>query len=392
MVGQNYSQGAAYVFVQNGDGTWAQQAELTASDGATGDIFGNSVAVSGNSVAVGAPFHSVGSHYQQGAAYLFADNGGTWRQQAELSASGGEARDYFGASVAVSGSSAVVGASCHPYSQVVCGPGAAYVFVQNVDGTWSERAGLTASDGEAGDAFGQSVAVDGSTALVGAPWHEIGSNQRQGAAYVWLSATTVMLSPTSLSFGNEPVNVTSVAKTVTLKNLGNSSLYVNSLTASTNFAVASTTCSAPLGVGKTCKASVTFTPSQPYSMSGTLSFNISALGNPLAVALWGQGAQPAALTPPSATYAKQAVGTTSAAKTFILINNQTVPLTGIAISASGDFAVSATTCGTSLAAKARCTIGVRFTPTATGTRTGQLSVSDSASNSPQTSNLTGTGK
>ena len=118
----------------------------------------------------------------------------------------------------------------------------------------------------------------------------------------------------------------------------------------------------------------------------------SANNSPQTVALSGTGVLPATLTPATATYAAQAVGTTSAAKTFTLTNNQTVALTSIAISTTGDFAVSATTCTTSLAAKGKCTISVTFTPTATGTRTGQLSVSDSASNSPQTSNLTGTGK
>jgi hypothetical protein len=62
------------------------------------------------------------------------------------------------------------------------------------------------------------------------------------------------------------------------------------------------------------------------------------------------------------------------------------------IGTTGDFAVSTTTCGTSLASKRKCTINVVFKPTATGTRSGTLSVNDSAGNSPQTSQLTGTGK
>jgi hypothetical protein len=66
-------------------------------------------------------------------------------------------------------------------------------------------------------------------------------------------------------------------------------------------------------------------------------------------------------------------------------------LSGIVISTTGDFAVSASTCGTSLEGKAQCTISVTFTPTDIGKRTGQLSVSDSGSNSPQTAILAGTG-
>ena len=128
------------------------------------------------------------------------------------------------------------------------------------------------------------------------------------------------------------------------------------------------------------------------ALTGTLTFTDNAPNSPQTVPLSGTGVVPARLTPASATYVAQTVGTTSAAKTFTLTNYQTVALTSIAISTTGDFAVSATTCTTSLAAKGKCTISVTFTPTATGTRTGQLSVSDSASNSPQTSALKGTGK
>ena len=100
---------------------------------------------------------------------------------------------------------------------------------------------------------------------------------------------------------------------------------------------------------------------------------------------------PATLTPASATYPKQKVGTTSEAKTFTLTNEQNEALNGIVISTTGDFVVSATTCTTSVGAQKKCTINVMFTPTATGVRTGKARVRDSASNSPQTASLTGTG-
>jgi hypothetical protein len=145
-------------------------------------------------------------------------------------------------------------------------------------------------------------------------------------------------------------------------------------------------------VGAKCKVSVTFTPTVLGKLTGTLTFTDNAPTSPQTVALSGTGVLPATLTPASATYPARLVGTTSPPKTFTLTNKQTVALTGIAISTTGDFAVSATTCTASLAAKGKCTISVTFTPTAIGTRTGQLSVSDSANNSPQTSNLKGTGK
>jgi hypothetical protein len=203
--------------------------------------------------------------------------------------------------------------------------------------------------------------------------------------------TTVTLSATALSFGDEALNDTSAAKTVTLTNTGSATLYISSIAASGNFAISANTCGATLAVNAKCKVSVTFTPTVLGALTGTLTFTDNASNSPQTVTLSGTGIEPATLTPASATYANQAVGTTSAAKTFTLTNNQNVALTSIGISTTGDFAVSAATCTASLAAKGKCTISVTFTPTATGKRTGQLSVSDSASNSPQTSSLTGTG-
>ena len=183
------------------------------------------------------------------------------------------------------------------------------------------------------------------------------------------------------------------AKTVTLNNRGSSLLIVSGVTSDGSFAISANACVAVLDPGQWCKVSVTFTPTVLGNLAGTLTFTDNASDSPQTVALSGTGVEPATLTPGvSVTFSKQAVGTTSAAKTFTLTNRQTVTLTGIAISVTGDFAISATTCSTSLAAKKNCKISVTFTPTQTGTRTGQLTVSDSASNNPQVSGLTGTGK
>ena len=201
----------------------------------------------------------------------------------------------------------------------------------------------------------------------------------------------VGVSPNSLSFGNEVVGTTSPAKTVTLKNTGTGTLEISSITPSGDFAISANTCGATLAGKKSCKVSITFTPMALGKLTGTLTFTDYAANSPQTVPLSGTGVDPATLTPATATYAAQAEGTTSAAKVFTLTNNQNVALDNIVISTTGDFAVSATTCTTSLAAKGKCTISVTFMPAATGSLTGQLSVSDSASNSPQTSNLTGTG-
>ncbi len=162
--------GAVYVFTRSGS-TWSQQAELTAADGAQNSSFGYSVALSGSTAVVGA----FARNSFVGAAYVFFGSGSTWSQQAELTASDGATDDYFGSSVAVSGSTAVVGA-VNKNNQT----GAAYVFVR-VNKTWSQQKKLTASDAAAGDNFGTSVAVSRDTALVGAS----SKNSVTGAAYVF---------------------------------------------------------------------------------------------------------------------------------------------------------------------------------------------------------------
>jgi len=202
----------------------------------------------------------------------------------------------------------------------------------------------------------------------------------------------VTLSRTSLTFAKQVVNTTSTDKTITLTNTGTIPLVFNNVTISGDFAVSKSTCGASLAVGMKCKISVAFTPTQLGTLTGTLTISDNAANSPQTVALSGSGVLPVTLTPASASYPKRAVGSTSPAKTFTLTNNQTVSLDNIAMQTTGDFAVSATTCASSLPAKGKCKISVTFTPQATGARTGQLSVSDSADNSPQTANLSGIGK
>jgi hypothetical protein len=182
-VDSNTYQGAAYVFVQSGT-TWSQQAELTASDGAKTDSLGGSVALKGTTAVVGAALHTVGTHTQEGAAYVFVQSGTTWSQQAELTSSDGESFDNFGVSVAVVNGAALVGASLHQVGSNA-EQGAAYLFKQS-GATWSQEAELTSSDGGTGDSFGYSVALVGTTAVVGAYGENIGSNNFQGTTYVFV--------------------------------------------------------------------------------------------------------------------------------------------------------------------------------------------------------------
>jgi hypothetical protein len=84
------------------------------------------------------------------------------------------------------------------------------------------------------------------------------------------------------------------------------------------------------------------------------------------------------------------VGTTSAAQTVTVANTGTAALKIISIATSGAFSRT-TTCKSSLAAGSSCQISVKFTPTTTGALTGAVTITDNATDSPQTINLTGTG-
>ncbi len=168
--------GSAYVFTRNGN-TWSEQAKLIASDGETIELFGRSVSVSGDIAIVGA-FRDDDNGEYSGSAYVFTRNGNAWSEQAKLIASDGEAGDFFGISVSVSGDTAIVGA--HLDDDNGDNSGTAYVFAKS-ENMWSEQVKLVPSGGEADDQFGYSVSISGGTALIGAP----GGNDT-ASAYIFM--------------------------------------------------------------------------------------------------------------------------------------------------------------------------------------------------------------
>jgi hypothetical protein len=206
--------GAAYVFLRSGT-TWSQQAYLKASNTGANDFFGLSVAVNGQTIVVaaeGEDSNATGVNGDQsnntfissGAAYVFVRSGTTWSQEAYLKASNTDAADHFGGrgpethgpSVAVNGTTIVVGAwgedsnatgvNGNQSDNSAANSGAAYVFVRNGT-TWSQQAYLKASNTERIDQFGVSVSVSFDTAVVGADTEDGDNNLRvdSGAAYVF---------------------------------------------------------------------------------------------------------------------------------------------------------------------------------------------------------------
>jgi FG-GAP repeat len=171
--------GAAYVFVRSGT-SWSQQAKLTAGDPAAGDLFGFAVGINGETVGIGAPGDDDGGA-TSGSAYVFVRSGTSWSQQAKLTASDAAAGDVFGISEGISGDTVVVGA----FNDDDGGTNSGSVYVFTRSGTsWSQQQKLTASDAAAGDAFGFSVSISGNTVVVGA-FNDDDGGTNSGSAYVF---------------------------------------------------------------------------------------------------------------------------------------------------------------------------------------------------------------
>ena len=205
------------------------------------------------------------------------------------------------------------------------------------------------------------------------------------------TAPVVSLSPTSLNFGSMYVNKTTPAQKVTLTNTGNSTLSITSIAASGDFAQTNT-CGSSVAAGGNCIISVTFRPTTTGTRTGAITITDNASDSPQSVALTGNGIVAIAnLTPTTVTFGPQNVGTFSAPQTVKLTNTGHARLTISSIVASGDFSTSNNCNGLVPPAGGTCNITVIFSPTAGGTRTGNLTLTDNALDSPQVVSLTGTG-
>ena len=169
--GDTFNNGAVYVFMRS-DGVWVEQAKLLASDKATNDRFGWSVALDGDTIVIGAPRHGDIGMSKNGAAYVFVRSDGVWEEQAKLLASDRSDGDRFGHNVAVQGDTVII--DPERKNEV-------YVFTRS-EGAWSEQAKIPKGAGP--------VAIDGDTVVVGASRHDdLGNNS--GSAYVFSRSGSV---------------------------------------------------------------------------------------------------------------------------------------------------------------------------------------------------------
>jgi hypothetical protein len=175
--------GSAYVFVQDGGGTWVQEDELYASNGARYDRFGVAIAIDGDRAIVGAEYGD-GIEQDSGAAYVFTrDSAGDWIEEHVLLNSEGEYAEKFGFTCALDGDIAVIGS--HEDRDNGFDSGSAFLFVRDEDGYWNESAKLLPSDGAAYDHFGLSLAIEGVDVVVGAMTDDNTNGQRSGTVYVF---------------------------------------------------------------------------------------------------------------------------------------------------------------------------------------------------------------
>ena len=228
-------------------------------------------------------------------------------------------------------------------------------------------------------------------------WYAVVSNgtaNTTGATWNFTTATgptpTVHFSSSNLTFGNQQINTTSAAQTVTLTNTGTATLNITGIVASGDYAQTNT-CGTSVAAAANCTISVTFTPTATGTRTGAITITDNAAGSPHTVSLTGTGAAPVvSLSSTTLTFGSQLVNTTSAAQAVTLTDTGNASLSITSIVASGDYAQT-NTCGTSVAAAGSCTISVTFTPTATGTRTGAITITDNAAGSPHIVSLTGNG-
>ena len=202
-------------------------------------------------------------------------------------------------------------------------------------------------------------------------------------------ASGVTATPSALDFGSVATGTTSAAQTVTVANPTGSAASVSSIAVTGDYAQTNT-CGSSIAANGSCTVSVKFAPTAAGTRTGSLTVNAGGVTN--TVSLTGSGTAPGPVlnaAPASLSFARTVVGSTAPTQTVTVTNSGTTAATISNVAVTGDF--SQTDNCTSIAVGASCTVTVTFKPTAGGARTGTLTVTSNANNSPTTAGLTGNG-
>ncbi len=303
-----------------------------------------------------------------------------------------------------------------------CGSGlCADVFVTEINPAGSGLSFSTYLGGSGAD-FGQAIALDssddayitGSTTSSNFPTtvaaYQPALGGVAGNAFVAEIAPTnapgLTISPGKLNFGNEQISVTSPAQPITIVNEGTAPLtfeFDSDITTTTDFAQTNNCVGTVSAGGGSCTINVTFTPPASGSDTGQLTLTDNdeepaATPGTQTITLTGSGVTSSSsvtVTPSSLTFTNTKLGTASAPQTVTITNtgSSTVDITAITVGTSTNFAETNTCLALEnvLAVGQSCSVSVEFTPTESGALSGSLSISDTATGSPQTVALTGTG-
>ena len=212
----------------------------------------------------------------------------------------------------------------------------------------------------------------------------------------------VRIEPRSVVWGSVALGSTGTPTPVTLSNVGGSPVTIKSIgisgTNAADFSITSQTCGATLAAHSSCIVAVTFTPQEPGAREATLTINHSGFNSSQTVSLSGTATgkiSTLAITPQTLSFGMANVGSASAVQSVTLQSDgtTTISIASVTISGtnSGDFSIASNSCGSSLSGSGGCSIGLLFNPTAAGSRTAMLTISDSASGSPHQVTLSGTG-
>jgi hypothetical protein len=202
-------------------------------------------------------------------------------------------------------------------------------------------------------------------------------------------ATGVQAQPGALNFGSVATGATSAANTVTVTNPTGSAAAVSSIATGGDFAQTNN-CGSSIAANGSCTVSVTFKPTATGNRTGSLTVNAGGVTN--TVSLSGTGTAPGPVlntNPANLSFASAVVGSTAAAQTVTVTNSGTASATVSNVAVTGDFSQT-NNCGT-VAVGASCAATVSFKPTAGGSRSGTLTITSNANNSPTTVALDGSG-
>ena len=216
-----------------------------------------------------------------------------------------------------------------------------------------------------------------------------GSPQTVSLSGTGIAPAAVSFSPSSLSFST-PLGTSSASQTVTVTNTGGVALGISGIAANYPFEIMTSTCTGNLAGGASCSVNISYTAQTSGTVTGAFTITDSAAGSPQSVPLTGTTPATVSLSASSLTFSGQVIGTTSAAQTVTLTNTGGTSLSVSGIATSQPFAETSN-CPASLPGGTSCSICVTFTPQTSGNSTGGVTISDSASGSPQSFSLSGTG-